>query len=390
MVQAVYHTSEPEVLSSCGLRPQLGAFSVLSGLLFAGVTHAATVERVRSYWSDDGTTIFSDVIVTNDDGTQESQRVFGGTVDGIGQMKIAVYGQLPVDFVPTTSAKGAHLHWASACVFITPNSRGTTDLAFSDVMAAITASIDEWNDVAGSCSYLRFMLEPPATTDVGKDGKNVIVFRQDHWAPGGSADPALAYDTGATAITTLSFIDDASRADNGTILDTDIEVNSINFGMGVGCETTCRSMAPNNKTIEDLQNTLTHELGHVLGLSHTCFRPDRSHPTAPLDGNGDTVPLCSLGSFLPDDITQATMFPFEGPGETSKRSLSQDDIDGACSIYPVASDPKTCEGVNLQKSGCSLTGSGPGEEPPVGEALVLAAALVLLRLRRRRSHGTSL
>ena len=220
--------------------------------------------------------------------------------------------------------------------------------------------------------------------DAGRDGRNVMVFREDRWAPGGRASET-PYNPAATAITTLSFIDDASRADNGSILDTDIEINSVNFAMAVGCETRCQTLSDNG-TVEDLQNTLTHELGHVLGLSHTCFVPDANHKTAPLDDQGQPAPLCSLGSLLPAAITDATMFPFQSPGEVSKRSLSQDDINGACATYPVASNPDVCEPVDLQKSGCSLTGAS--DEGPAGAATLAAfvAALVVVR-RRGRGRG---
>src|SRR5215470_396363 len=140
-----------------------------------GSAGAASVERVRSYWNAAHTAIMSDVVVTNDDGTRERRRVFGGTVDGIGQVKIELAGGVPIDFVSTTATKsGAKLHWAGSCVFLTPSSKGTKALAFADVMAAVQASADSWSTV--SCSYLRFMMDPAEDIDVGKDGKNVLVF----------------------------------------------------------------------------------------------------------------------------------------------------------------------------------------------------------------------
>jgi uncharacterized protein (TIGR03382 family) len=359
------------------------AVTTITVALAAGRVEGAEVERVRSYWNADKTTIYSDVIVTNDEGTKECRRELGGTVDGIGQIRIALYeGDLTVDYVPTVASSGAHLHWAGSCVFITPSSRGTTNLAFSDVMAALTASTNEWNDVAGSCGYLRFMIEDSADVDARKDGKNVLVFREDHWARGGSSDPDDAYKSAATAITTLSFIDDASRQDNGTILDTDIEMNAINFGFAVGCEAQCRTMSTKD-SIEDLQNTLTHELGHVIGLSHTCFIPDNQHMVAPLDDEGQPAPACILPN-LPSVITDATMYPFQGPREITKRSLTQDDVNGACANYPVASDPGVCEPADLPKSGCTATGMTGGSP-----AAVMVAASILWA-RRRRRQGTSL
>ena len=77
----------------------------------------------------------------------------------------------------------------------------------------------------------------------------------------------------------------------------------------------------------DLQNTLTHELGHALGLDHSS-------------------------------IPQATMAASSTQGETSKRALHQDDKEGHSYIY---SHP--------------LEGSGPGRQeilphpPPVDHSM---------------------
>lgn len=377
------------MLSSVVLR-QLALTLIVCAVNVGGVARAEQVERLRSYWDAEHRTIYSDVVITHDDGSRESARMMGGTVDGIGMLKIAIYGSQPVDFVRTlTTTTKAPLHWAGSCVFLTPSSKGTHDLAQTDVVAAFTAAANAWNGQAASCSYLRFMMQAAEDLDLDYDGKNALIFREDRWAPGGStsADP---YNPAATAITTVRFIDDMSRQDNGTILDTDIEVNAIDYAMAVGCETQCRTMATNGP-IEDLQNTLTHELGHVLGLAHTCYQPSPSNPNAPppLDNTGNPAPRCDLGVLLPKTVTDATMYPFEGPMEISKRTLSQDDIDGDCAIYPTAMDPHVCAAVQVSSGGgCAMA---PATSDADGGAFLaggLLAALGLGRLRRRQ--GTSL
>ena len=141
----------------------------------------------------------------------------------------------------------------------------------------------------------------------------------------------------------------------------DIGVNGMTLGT-VGC-------------IADLQNTLTHELGHLHGLEHTCLATGDPPRT---DDMGNPVPDCGTPG-LPAKITEATMYNYQDCGETKKSTLSDDDINAICVVYPTADDPKKCEPVmDPEKSGgCCDAGGGA----PVGALMFLGAGLVL---RRRR------
>ena len=98
----------------------------------------------------------------------------------------------------------------------------------------------------------------------------------------------------------------------------------------------CSSYAQNDCSFIDLQNTVTHEAGHFVGLAHTTQ-------------------------------AGATMVATTAPREIDKRDLSADDVAGVCAIYPQPS------------GGC---GCGAVEGTGASSLLVLALAL---RPRRRRA-----
>src|SRR5205085_10533449 len=106
----------------------------------------------------------------------------------------------------------------------------------------------------------------------------------------------------------------------------------------------------------DVQNTITHEAGHTIGLDHT---PDPN----------------------------ATMYATAPEGETSKRVLGTDDIQAICDIYPRGAQTVTCtsDPIKLTLSGssngcgCSHSQTGPG-------ATLLSLAVLLQISRRSRSR----
>jgi Matrixin len=95
----------------------------------------------------------------------------------------------------------------------------------------------------------------------------------------------------------------------------------------------------------DLQGTLTHELGHALGLDHELTLP------------------------------AAVMYPEGLPGDERKRELTEDDLAGISAQYGSATQPP---------AGASAVGCGAAASPAVAPSVVLAA-LALLRLARRRT-----
>lgn len=85
-------------------------------------------------------------------------------------------------------------------------------------------------------------------------------------------------------------------------------------------------------TVVDFQNTVTHELGHVIGLAHTCRLP--SDTATPLvDSHGSSQLECADPA-VPATVTDATMYPAVGLSDVERRTLSPDDTQAACDIYP--------------------------------------------------------
>src|SRR5204863_7528716 len=116
-----------------------------------------------------------------------------------------------------------------------------------------------------------------------------------------------------------------SRRTTGEILDADVEINAVDYQWG-----DLVSGPQSADDLHDLQAALTHELGHLLGLGHTCVWDDGVGPPV-FDDHGDRVPNCDGAS---PAILATTMFPEALPGSTSQRKLSADEIRAVCEIYP--------------------------------------------------------
>jgi hypothetical protein len=282
-------------------------------------------------------------------------------------------------------------------VFIQPDSAGSPDLPNETTFSVIQKSIANWNDTTQGCSYLKLLYDEPTSRDAHYDGFNMVKFRTDRWChPDDETSKGVCYSPQAAAITSVFMINDGGDRD-GLILDADIELNSLNFTFVVvenGVVPTPRQ----GTDAADFENTLTHELGHLLGLSHTCR--DEASFKNDVDQNGNPPPSCDALSSLPTAeravITSATMFNFASPGETKKRSPEADDVAGVCAAYPIAEvGSRTCERTDLKK----LTTRGCATDGPIaprrhvddvaaaGVLLLAAAGAGLVASRRRRLRG---
>lgn len=274
---------------------------------------------------------------------------------------------LPTGYTPssrTCYTQGLPLYWRGQCVGFSINREVTEHISLADATKVIDASFQTWSNVTcpstnASVGISARDLGPVDCAEVryNTDGpnQNVIVFRTT-WPYN---DP-----NNTLGLTTVTF-----NAENGEIYDADMEINAS------GKNLTVEDPVP--ATGYDLASVVTHEVGHFLGLAHA------------------TDP-------------RATMYPSYKPGSTALRSLSADDIDGICTIYPNATQRSVATSVSANgvidatpcdatprhgfttacaeskagSSGCALSPSGPGASN-VAE-LVVAALAVGVRTRRAR------
>jgi hypothetical protein len=268
----------------------------------------------------------------------------------------------------TTERGGSPVLWLHSCISVRADGRGSIDVPLPQVDAALARAANNWTSRTSSCSFLQLVpLEAGPKADVAIDGQPTIVFRDEAWRRPGAS---MEHDPSSIGLTSVFYVDTPGARADGTILDADIELNGVYFTF----TTTPMTATPRpGTTIADLENTLTHELGHVQGLAHTCWDHVRDAP--PLDDQGQMIPDCN--GPVPDAIRMTTMFPYASmPGETSKRHLSDDDVRGICEIYPASAPPPACYG--LVEGGCAVARRRP---PPL--TLELAFALALLWARRR-------
>lgn len=188
--------------------------------------------------------------------------------------------------------EGLPLFWANGCVpfGIHLESAEVDGLTFKEVHAAFERAFETWaNADCGdgppaialvdrgklSCDKLEFL------TDGGNTNNNIAFLREEHWP---------YTQRGAEAqLATLSFVQAT-----GEIVDVDIELNASDFEYST-------TGAPGSV---DLESAFLHAIGHALGIGHS-------------------------------EVADAVMNEVREAGsEGERRSLTADDVDAVCSIYP--------------------------------------------------------
>ena len=259
----------------------------------------------------------------------------------------------------TCATDGKGLSWQRQCISFSMIDRGRPEPPFELIRDVADISFRTWTDV--DCGAGKVALDVRQTSDLAMcedpeysthgPNANTIIFVTD-WS--GRDLPTDAF--GLTLVW--------HNPDTGEIYDADMQLNE-KLGTPAICDNGCPSGGV------DLQNVMTHEAGHFFGLGHS-------------------------------DVSEATMSPRATMGETSKRDLARDDIEGLCSIYgdrvktacemsdflPNHGFTTTCSeptAAGASSSGCSVTAVG---NHAGWQTHALVIALFLFRLQRRRRFQT--
>jgi MYXO-CTERM domain-containing protein len=276
-------------------------------------------------------------------------------------------------FVRRKGDGGLAEYWQPNCIQLDVYINDFTDLSRDEIAKSISAAAHTWSPTAVTCpdrsSHPFVEIVPslaPANTPAPRpayDGHSTLQFYT-----AGSPYPESS-EFGSSTIARTSVWAGA----DGHIIDADVQVNALD---NLFANLDPGSVIADGTFPYDLQNAVTHELGHLLGLGHSCW-DQLSDVDQPVDDMNMGVPLC----YPPPDVAKDTvMFATIASGEITKRTLSPDDIRGVCAIYPASGDPHACT-LDMPDDGCGCRAGGRAS----GAGLALLSLLTIVVGRRRRS-----
>jgi len=261
-----------------------------------------------------------------------------------------------------TVPDGGHcLGWPAGAVEFHENADGAPDAGDAG-FAAMERSLETWATQMNACGNLSLRMGPRTTSrSVGFDDRtgaaneNLLLFRTRLCSEVvRSDDPCIGQGTcanvhdcwdfasGTLAITTTTY-----NSHTGRLYDADLEMNASVHLFTTVDSPPCSGPDLPSCISTDVQNTVTHEFGHSLGLAHS---PD----------------------------PRSTMFAGADRGETSKRVLDDGSIEFVCTAYPAGRPTLDCDGTPLDLTDTSV---GSCSVAPIGPLTLLALALAGLRRR---------
>jgi hypothetical protein len=254
--------------------------------------------------------------------------------------------------------EGTELAWQRQCISYSLVPMTGPGPALEDVRDAIDRSFDAWERV--DCGAGQLPIQLAQTADLGgcmrpeynrfDPNANTIMFLS-RWE--GEDFPPTAF--GLTLVWHHPM--------TGQIYDSDMQINET-----LGAITICGDSCASDEV--DLENVITHEAGHFLGLGHS-------------------------------DKEGSTMFASADAGETMKRSLENDDRSGICAIYgrlgAASCDPMSNDfapdrgfsamcGERVEESACAVREPG-GERSGSWLGWSVVGAVLAWHARRRRARS---
>ena len=190
-----------------------------------------------------------------------------------------------------TTKQGTPIRWAVNNIDIDVQTTGTHGLTKEEILEAVSIAVNTWNSQSLNNAITL------SCTDEGREANSVLYFT-DSWD---HKEDTLAY----TSIT--------NNEDSGEILSSSISISS-------GKNEDWHWSITGEDGSYDLINALIHEFGHALGLDHSS-------------------------------ITNAIMAYQGTRGDSFKRELHQDDVEGYQFLYSEA-DPDQTEERKGQRAHC--------------------------------------
>jgi len=284
----------------------------------------------------------------------------------------------PVKARQLTSAGGIAIQWSTALntnpvTIVTQNQTASGRL--TEIEQVITQSLATWSAVSGTTlvpATFKTLTRTATQNACGADGLNSICFDQ--------AD--MAFAPGVVAFTRVIETDrlgiqvgsSAAATQVGQILDADIYFNPSSSVMTYA---TPQALAA-TPTAYDLESVLTHELGHLLGFSHSAVwdammfpfapapgtfsgaRPTAQQPDAPL-GDDDRTGLRVLYPNTADTVHTGSIRGQVFPANPLALPASPPGVTGVFGSRVVAVDVASGAAVGATIGGWSCAAPGPAQ-----------------------------